>query len=102
MRTSLSRPAKGDALHLHFVNYNRTEPAKPKSAGGGIHDEKPIAAEGVRFSFRVPEGKILKHIRFLTPENDKAIELRATSSGNQMQINVPKFLVYGVVELKFE
>ncbi|SVD41916.1 uncharacterized protein METZ01_LOCUS394770, partial [marine metagenome] len=32
VRASLSRPAKADAFHLHFVNYNRTEPAKPKSA----------------------------------------------------------------------
>jgi hypothetical protein len=72
-----------------------------KSAGGGIHDEKPIAAEGVRCSFQMPEGKKLKRIRFLTPENNKAIELRTTSSGNQIQINVPKFLVYGVVELEF-
>ena len=102
VRASLSRPAKGDALHLHFVNYNRTEPAKPKSAGGGIHDEKPIAVDGVRFSFRVPEGKTLKHIRFYTPENDKAIELLATFSTNTFQISVPKFLVYGVVELEFE
>ncbi len=101
VRASLSRPAKGDALHLHFVNYNRTEPAKPKSAGGGIHDEKPIAVDGVRFSFRVPEGKALKHIRFYTPENDKAIELLATFSTNTFHISLPKFLVYGVVELEF-
>jgi hypothetical protein len=101
VRASLSRPAKGDKLHLHFVNYNRTEPKTAKSAGGGIHDEKPIAAEGVRCSFQMPEGKKLKRIRFLTPENNKAIELRTTSSGNQIQINVPKFLVYGVVELEF-
>ena len=101
VRASLSRPAKGDALHLHFVNYNRTEPAKPKSAGGGIHDEKPIAVDGVRFSFRGPEGKTLKHIRFYTPENDKAIELLATFSTNTFHISLPKFLVYGVVELEF-
>ena len=51
--------------------------------------------------YPVPEGKTLKHIRFYTPENDKAIELLATFSTNTFHISLPKFLVYGVVELEF-
>jgi len=87
---------------LHFVNYNRTEPKTPRSAGGGIHDEKPIAVEGVRFSFRMPEGEAIKRILFYTPENNKPLELRGTFSSKRFQVSVPKFLVYGVVELEFE
>src|SRR5947209_3455686 len=41
VRVSASQPAAGGQLHLHFVNYNREEPAKPKSPGSGIQDEKP-------------------------------------------------------------
>ena len=105
VRASLSRPAKGDKLHLHFVNYNRTEPAKPKSAGGGIHDEKPIAAEKVQFVFTIPDGKSLKSVRFFTPERDKPIELiprTLDDNGQRVEISVHQFLVYAVVELEFE
>ena len=94
-----------DKLHLHFVNYNRTEPAKPKSAGGGIHDEKPIAAEKVQFVFTIPEGKSLKSVRFFTPERDKPLELLPRildTNGQRVEISVLEFLVYAVVELEFE
>ena len=105
VRASLSRPAKGDKLHLHFVNYNRTEPAKPKSAGGGIHDEKPIPAERIQFVFTIPDGKSLKSVRFFTPERDKPIELiprTLDDNGQRVEISVHQFLVYAVVELGFE
>ena len=101
MRASLSRPAKGNTLHLHFVNYNRTEPKTPRSAGGGIHDEKPIAVKGIQCSMAIPKGKKLKHIRFFTPEKNGAQELIATTKEQRVQFTVPEFLVYGVVELEF-
>jgi hypothetical protein len=102
VRVSLSRPAKGDAIHLHFVNYNRTEPTNPKSAGGGIHDEKPIAVKGVQCSMEIPKGRKLKKIRFLTPENIAAQELTSTIKEQRAQFTVPEFLVYGVLELEFQ
>ena len=102
VRASISQPSKGNQLHMHFVNYNRIEPTKPKSAGGGIHDEKPIAAEGVFFSMELPTGKSLKRARFLTPENTKARELPVRVNGSRTTVSVPKFLVYGVVELELE
>ncbi len=102
VRASLSRPAEGDALHLHFVNYNRTEPRTPRSAGGGIHDEKPIAAEGIQCSMAIPEGKKLKNIRFFTPEKNGVQELVTTISDSRVQFAVPGFLVYGVAEMTFE
>jgi len=102
VRASLSKPAKGNSLHLHLVNYNRTEPKKPKSAGGGIHDEKPIAADTVQFTVHVPKGSSLQKARFLSPETDTSISLKLTSqSQDRFQITVPTFLVYAVVELTF-
>ena len=77
VRVSANRPAKGDALHLHFVNYNRTEPAQAKSAGGGIHDEKPIAVKGIRCDVPVPKGKSLDQVRFLSPELEEEIIIAA-------------------------
>ena len=47
VRVSTSRPADSAELTLHFVNYNREEPARRKDGkpgtGRGITDEKPIA-----------------------------------------------------------
>lgn len=102
VRASLSQPAKDDALHLHFVNYNRTEPKTAKSAGGGIHDEKPIAVKGIQCSMAIPKGKKLKHLRFFTPEKNGAQELIATTKDQRVRFTVPEFLVYAVVELEFE
>ena len=103
VRTSISRPIKNDALlHLHFVNYNRTEPAKPKSAGGGIHDEKPITAENVSFSMELKFGKALNRVLFMTPEADRPQKLTVTTDESRATIKVPKFLVYGVVEMEIE
>ena len=102
VRVSASRPAKGGALHLHFVNYNRTEPAKAKSAGGGIHDEKPIAVKGIRCDVPVPKGKSLDQVRFLSPELEKEIIIAAHADAGRVRFTLPGFLVYGVVELKWK
>ncbi len=100
-RASLSRPAKGDALHLHFVNYNRTEPKNARSAGGGIHDEKPIAVKGIHCSMALPEGKKIKNIKFFTPEKSIAMDLIIVTKENRIEFILPEFLVYGVVEISF-
>jgi hypothetical protein len=36
VRVSASRPAQGDEVTLHFVNYNRKEPKEKRGAGRGI------------------------------------------------------------------
>jgi len=100
VRASLSRSAKGKSLHLHLVNYNRTEPKKPKSAGRGIQDEKPIQAENIRITFRLSEGADLKQVHFLSPENNSKIAVQVTRLGSgKFQMTVPPFLVYAVLEL---
>ena len=101
VRASLSRPAKGNRLHLHLVNYNRTEPAKPRSAGGGIHDEKPIAAEGIHFT--LPNTTSIRRAELLSPELAEPIPLQPQADGaDRNRIEVPKFLVYAIIELDFE
>ena len=103
VRVSASRPAAGGALHLHFVNYNRTEPSQPKSPGGGIQDEKPIAVAGVRCAVPIPAGKKLKGVRFLTPEKEHPLEVVSDiRKKGVVHFTVPKFLVYAVVELMFQ
>ncbi|MFL2908498.1 MAG: hypothetical protein ACJZ65_05000, partial [Limisphaerales bacterium] len=101
VRASLSRPTKANRLHLHLVNYNRTEPAKPRSAGGGIHDEKPIAAEGIHFT--LPNSSPIRRARLLSPELAAPIPLRPQADGaDRTRIEVPQFLVYAIIELDFE
>ena len=98
---TLSRPAKANRLHLHLVNYNRTEPVKPRSAGGGIHDEKPIAAEGLHFT--LANSSPIRRARLLSPELAAPIPLQPQADGaDRTRIEVPKFLVYAVIELDFE
>ncbi|SVB38184.1 uncharacterized protein METZ01_LOCUS191038, partial [marine metagenome] len=81
--------------------YNRTEPAKPKSAGGGIHDEKPIAINGIQCAVPLPQGAKLKAARFFTPEKESASELQVEIRRNKAHFTLPEFLVYGVAELKW-
>jgi len=60
VRVSASRPASepdvpaGNEITLHFVNYNRVEPADKRSRGSGIRDEKPVAAPGLEVDFKLP------------------------------------------------
>lgn len=103
VRVSASRPADGEGLALHFVNYNRREPpragnGKP-SAGGGIKDEKPIAVEGIRADLVLPAGLKVRRAEALVPELDKPLPLALRREGNRVQFELPRFLVYCVVRL---
>ena len=103
VRVSASRPATGDALHLHFVNYNRTEPSQAKSPGGGIQDEKPISVGGFRCTVPIPAGNKLKGVRFFTPEKKNPVEVVCdVRETGVVQFIMPEFLVYAVVELSLQ
>ena len=80
---------------------SRVEPEKPKSAGGGIQDEKPIAVKSITCSGLLPEGMCLRAVRFFTPEVDGVVELKWKLNGRKITFTVPEFLVYGVVELDY-
>ncbi len=100
VRVSISRPAEGGALHLHLVNYNRTEPAEKKSAGGGIKDEKPIAVTTGKATVLLPAGQKAGRVRFLTPEQTTAAVLPTQQAAGTVSFTLPEFLVYGVAEVE--
>ena len=67
VRVSASVPAAGGEVALHFVNYNRDEPAQPRDPGRGIADEKPLAVEGVTADVVMPPGMAVAGVRVMTP-----------------------------------
>ncbi len=102
VRVSASKPAKGNEITLHFVNYNRTEPEKPKSPGGGIKDEKPTAVEGVKADFVLPKDAKVKKVMVATPEEPDGAEVKFEVKDGRLKFEVPKFLVYAIARVVLE
>jgi hypothetical protein len=102
VRVSASRPAKGNEITLHFVDYNRVEPEKRRSPGRGIVDERPIAVEKVHVDFVVPKGSTVKTIRIAMPESPDAMDVRFALDNGRLRFDVPKFLVYLIATISFE
>jgi len=103
VRVSASAPADDAGMDVHFVNYRREEPADLQSPGAGIEDEKPIATEAFRMEIRVPAGREVRSIAWLTPENgDRSLDLPFTRQGNRVLLEVPAFLVYAVVDIRWQ
>ena len=109
VRISVSRPAKLPELTVHFVNYNRTEPplgidGRP-GQGGGIDDEKPLAATGVRGDVFLPAvlsagGRKVTAVEVITPEEPEPVRLPFEERSGRVTFAVPRFLVYAVVRIK--
>jgi len=99
VRISASRPAGSADITLHFVNYNREEPPDKKDRGKGIKDEKPVAAPPGRVDLHLESGMRVLRAEFLTPEEESARELQFEQAGRRLQVQVPEFLVYGVIHL---
>lgn len=99
VRVSASRPAQGDEVTVHFVNYNRTEPMEKHSAGGGIKDEKPIAVESVSADLALPAGFKTASVQVVTPEAAEPVSVPFTQTGDRVMFTVPKFLVYSVARV---
>lgn len=102
VRVSASKPAKGSEITLHFVNYNRTEPDKPRSPGSGIKDEKPIAVEKVGVDFVLPKGAKVTKIVVATPEEPDGTEVQFAVKEGRVKFEVPKFLVYSIARVQLE
>jgi hypothetical protein len=124
VRVSASRPGSerdaGNEITLHFVNYNREEPADKQSRGNGIRDERPVAAPPCQVDLKLPadfrtpgrrprsarlaEGGRgagpVRRVEFLTPEADQARELEFEQVGARLHFRIPDFLVYGVVRVE--
>lgn len=99
VRVSASEPKQGGGLTLHFVNYNRIEPAKERSAGSGIKDEKPVAVKGIKVDLALPEGMKVARVHFSAPES-RTVELKYEAENGRLLFTVPEFLVYGVAHLE--
>jgi len=100
VRVSASRPAVGGPLHLHFVNYNREEPPKPKSPGKGIEDEKPSATPVIACDLKLPPGFPQPRVTVFTPESSAPTAIAAQFANGRLRFEVPSFLVYAVVEVR--
>ena len=99
VRVSASVPAAGGEIDLHFVNYNRTEPAEKRSPGGGIKDEKPIAVESIGVDFALPRSAKVASVNVVTPEEPDGDEVKFVVEDGRVQFTVPKFLVYAVARI---
>lgn len=104
VRVSITRPAKSaqQELTVHFVNYNRTEPAQKKSAGRGIVDEQPIAVTSIDCDLLIPGDKKVVKAEFITPEAPTPQTVEVAQSGSRVTLKVPGFLVYGVLKLQLK
>lgn len=100
VRVSASRPARGDEITFHLVNYNREEPAEKRSRGSGIKDEKPIDAPPSQADLKLDPRAHARRLEFLTPEGDSARELEFEQVGTRLRFRIPEFLVYGVVRVQ--
>ncbi len=100
VRVSASRPKEGREIALHFVNYNREEPAKKRSPGRGIQDEKPLAVEGVTVDLVLPQGVKAARVLISSPESPAAVAVRHTLRAGRVQFTMPRFLVYAVARVE--
>jgi hypothetical protein len=100
VRVSASIPRDGGEATIHFVNYNRIEPDKPKSAGSGIVDEKPIAVQHLKADVVLPTKMKVTTVELVTPEQPEPLKLDFRQNGERVQFEVPEILVYGVVRLR--
>lgn len=97
VRVSASNPAQGGAWDIHFVNYNRKEPAgKPT---GFIADESPIPVSGVQADLVVPQGFRVDRIEWIAPESPDPKPVDAALSGSRARFTAPEFLVYAVARV---
>src|SRR6185503_7846092 len=95
VRVSASRPAVGNEITLHLVNYNREEPADKRSPANGIKNEKPIAAPTSQADLKLGPRLRVHQVEFLTPEAEQPIDLEFEQAGTRLRFRVPAFLVYG-------
>jgi hypothetical protein len=126
VRVSASRPGSGPEVRvpkeitLHFVNYNREEPADKRSRGTGITDDRPLATPPFQVELQLPadfhtpgprprsarraergrRAGSVGRVEFLTPETDQARELEFEQMGAHLRFRIPDFLVYGVVRVE--
>jgi len=104
LRVCANRPAKGNEIDLHFVNYDRDE--LPKRANGrpnhgrGPTDERPKAVSESEVSFILPAGMKVSEVEVISPEYDKPLHPNFRFADGRISFTMPEFLVYAVARLK--
>ncbi|MBT3638115.1 MAG: hypothetical protein HN531_14360, partial [Opitutae bacterium] len=104
LRVCANRPAKGNEIDLHFVNYDRDE--LPNRANGktnhgrGPTDERAKAVSGAEVSFVLPVGVKVKDVEVISPEYEKPLHPDFRFSDGRISFTLPEFLVYAVARLK--
>ncbi len=101
VRVSANLPASGKELDLHFVNYNREEPADPKTSGSGTVDEKPIAVSGIHVDLVMPDNRRVEKVEAISPESPEPAAVEFTVDNTRLKCTVPEFSVYSVVRIRF-
>jgi hypothetical protein len=105
VRVSASRPAGSDReIDLHFVNYNRVEPARGTDGALpielGIENERPVAVSGIKAELLLPSGARVRAVHFISPESAASKRLEARTENGRVSLELPEFLVYGVAQVK--
>ena len=104
LRVCANRPAMGNGIDLHFVNYNRDE--LPKRANGkpnhgrGPSDERPKAVSGTKVSFVLPPRLKVNEVEVISPDYEKAFHPDFRFADGRISFTMPEFLVYAVARLK--
>jgi hypothetical protein len=104
LRVCANRPAKGNEIDLHFVNYDRDE--LPKRANGkpnpgrGPADERAKAVSGAEVSFVLPAGVKVSEVEVISPEYEKPLHPAFQVADGRISFTLPEFLVYTVARLK--
>lgn len=101
VRVSASVPAQGGEITLHFVNYNREEPSKPKSPGNGIKDEKPIPVDRVGVDLVLPGGGKVARVVCETPEKPEGVAVEFRVEKGRLSFTLPPFLVYAIARVQW-
>ncbi|MBK9166624.1 MAG: hypothetical protein IPM24_04075 [Bryobacterales bacterium] len=100
VRVAANRPAGGNEIDLHFVNYNRDESQDPPKRG--VEDERPIAVPQVRCDVVIPDGFRASKVEMITPEDPEPVTIAVETAGNRAHFTVPQFLVYGLARIHLE
>jgi hypothetical protein len=105
VRVSASRPSRDDhELDIHFVNYNRIEPARQAdgkpSAGAGAQDEKPIPVNDLRADLRLPSGRTPVSVSVIAPEQPEPKPVAFEFAEGRLRFTMPEFLVYGIARIR--
>ena len=85
VRVAANRPAKGDEIDIHFVNYSRDEAQDPPKRG--VEDERPIPVAQVKCDVVIPAGLRALRAEFITPEEPEPKALPLETAKNRARFH---------------